>query len=59
MLANFTDRFLTRRKTGSDSVPPDCGNLPAISSESVVKKADRWFEPVSYTHLTLPTTPYV
>ena len=44
MLANFTDRFLTRRKTGSDSIPPDCGNLPAISSESVVRKADRWLE---------------
>ena len=32
-------------------VPP----APVLSAEEAVKK----FTPVSYTHLTLPTTPYV
>jgi hypothetical protein len=44
MLTNLTNRFLTRRKTGSDSVPPDCAKSPAIGSESIVRKADRWLE---------------
>ena len=27
--------------------------------DSLTVRGNKWFRPVSYTHLTLPTTPYV
>ena len=37
------------------------GNPKAIKQKDFKQyfPADGWVEPVSYTHLTLPTTPYV
>jgi hypothetical protein len=44
MLAGLADRFLPRRRTGSDSVMPPCGTVASASSESVARKSDTWLE---------------
>ena len=44
MLAHLADRFLPRRKTGSESVPAGCATSGCIGSESVIRKSERWLE---------------
>ena len=43
----------------ADLADPIAGVVAAELSRRVVQRGMSWAEPVSYTHLTLPTTPYV
>ena len=35
------------------------GVIKTVQTHDVITEADEYYQPVSYTHLTLPTTPYV
>ena len=42
--------------------PTDTASLPIERGQTILAEVQfrgTWYEPVSYTHLTLPTTPYV
>ena len=57
-------KFTTMQGTGNDFIVIDQRDKKFNLSKSLIRKlSDRYygigFDPVSYTHLTLPTTPYV
>mgnify|MGYP003688314625 CR=1 FL=1 len=52
-------RHLTPKKTYTAPLGLKMSNVTAASINRALATALESYEPVSYTHLTLPTTPYV
>ena len=59
VFGQFDEHIKKIEKTLNVTLIARDGALKIIGSEASVNKARSVFIPVSYTHLTLPTTPYV
>ena len=58
MKLDISDEMIAERRGGSGPMPKDMPKWMALTITKI-DLANKWIGTVSYTHLTLPTTPYV